>query len=75
MPSGSIVYFNGRSGWIKQEGVENLPTSQANDRFFEVSDIVENSPAQTVGRGTRLVFTSPTSTNDGPHKAKNATTA
>jgi hypothetical protein len=31
MATGTCYYWNGSSGWIKQTGVEEMPTVQSND--------------------------------------------
>ena len=41
MATGTIINWSGASGWIKQTGVSDLPTSQANDCVILLSDIVD----------------------------------
>lgn len=43
MATGTLKYWNGESGWIKQSGVENLPTIYANDVFVVRYDVVAGS--------------------------------
>ncbi len=43
--TGTIIYFNGMSGWIRQEGVSDLPTSQSNDVIFLAEDVASGTPA------------------------------
>lgn len=40
MATGTLKYWNGESGWIKQSGVENLSTIYANDVFVLHDDVV-----------------------------------
>jgi len=57
MATGAVVYFNGKSGWLKQEGVEGVITSGAGNRLFLASDVAINSPPATIALGTRMTFT------------------
>jgi len=44
MGTGTVIYWNGDSGWIKQSGVENLITALANDVIFTLDTIVAGVP-------------------------------
>jgi hypothetical protein len=46
MATGTIYYWNGQSGWIKQSGVEDLPTWEARDVMVLIGDIISGSVSQ-----------------------------
>jgi hypothetical protein len=46
MATGTIIYWNGASGWIKLLGVEDLPTLEARDVMVLASDISSGEVVQ-----------------------------
>ena len=39
MAAGIVSYWNGLSGWIKQTGVDNLSTENANDMLLKLRNV------------------------------------
>jgi hypothetical protein len=53
MATGTLWYWNGESGWIKQTGVENLPTVQARDVML----LKDNIASGDMEQGYSIEFT------------------
>jgi hypothetical protein len=66
MATGNVINWSGASGWIKQSGVGDLPTSEANDCIFRAEDVVSGQ----VVLGAAVSFTT---TNATPWLAENVT--
>jgi hypothetical protein len=52
MATGVVYYWNGQSGWIEQNGVENEPTGDAND----VMCLTDNLSSGVLIRGAQVSF-------------------
>jgi hypothetical protein len=53
MASGVVYYWSGSVGWIKQTGVENLPTVDARDVLVLLPDVSSG----TISRDCAVSFT------------------
>jgi hypothetical protein len=53
MATGTIYYWNGISGWIRQSGVENLATSAARDVMLLQNEV----DSGTAARDSAATFT------------------
>lgn len=66
MASGTITWWCGHSGWIKQTGVEDEPTVDANDIMVLPEDVTSG----TVTTGATVTFDIDTTTPN-PWRARN----
>jgi hypothetical protein len=53
MATGSVKFWDGRTGWIAQSNVSSLPTFEANDRIFLQGDVA----ADVIVLGASVTFT------------------
>jgi hypothetical protein len=67
MATGTLWYWNGESGWIKQSGVENLTTAYARDVMLLRDEVVSGNPFE----GCSIDFT--VDANDDPWLARSVT--
>lgn len=54
MATGVVMYWNGDSGWIKQTGVDDLPTAFGQDVLFTIDAVVSGA----IQLGSSVTFTS-----------------
>ncbi len=53
--TGRVFYWNGSSGWIKRDGVENLPTASAG-RVSLAENFLDDIDTSEIRNGVRVSF-------------------
>jgi hypothetical protein len=67
MATGTVYYWNGISGWIKQTGVDNVPTDDARDVMVLLGDVTGG----TIDEGSTVNFSIDFDNDPNPWRARN----